>query len=104
MLINLTPHGLAIHAPAGVVTLPPSGSVARVATAAEPLDPADGIPVSRTAYGQIAGLPEPKPGVVYVTSALVAIAARREDVLSPGELIRDAEGKPVGCRGLTRPW
>lgn len=60
-----------------------------------------GIAVTRAVYGDITGLPEPQEGVIYIVSALVALAARREDVLFPGPAIRDAEGRIVACRGLS---
>lgn len=104
MLVNLTPHVLNIHTPSGVVSLPPSGQVARCSSVTSPLGEVDGVPVVSTGFGPVVGLPEAATGTTYVVSALVATAARRGDVLSPGELVRDAEGRPVGCKGLSRPW
>jgi hypothetical protein len=54
-------------------------------------------PVVSTKFGEVIGLPEPKPDTVYVVSALVASAVRRRDVLSPGSLVRDKEGRVVGA-------
>ena len=102
MFINLTPHALNIHAPGGVVTIPPSGEVARVATVSEEAAPVGGIPTVTTACGEVTGLPAPVEGTVFVGSGLVASAAPRDDVLSPGDLVRDESGRPVGCRGLRR--
>lgn len=105
MLINLTPHVLNVHTPDGVVDLPASGQVARVATSETSVGEVAGVPVTTTTFGEVTGLPEPAPGVWLVVSMLVrtaAEAAGRRDVLSPGPLVRDAEGRPVGCRGLTR--
>lgn len=127
-LINLTPHALVIRTANGTdLTLPSSGRVARASTIETPAlpllyNPASfwdrlGKPVSEetmlleikvsvTKFGAIEGLPEAEDGVVYVTSAIVASAARqlgRTDVLSPGPLIRDAKGQPVGCNGLCQP-
>ena len=105
MLINLTPHTLNVHTPSGVVDIPTSGTVARVATTETPCEEVAGIPVTRTVFGEVTGLPEPHEGVFLVVSLLVrtaAEAAGRVDCLSPGPLVRDADGRPVGCRGLTR--
>ena len=109
MIKNLTPHVVrvvAIDSDDVVAVLPPSGDVARVAaTFSDPTD-LDGIPVRRRTFGAATGLPAPVDGVFLVVSALVALAAwaqGRRDVLCPGDLVRDADGRPVGCRGLTGP-
>ena len=100
--INLTPHTLNILAPSGVVTLAPSGEVARVASVSTEAAPVGGIPTVKTEFGEVTGLPSPQPGVILVVSGMVASAARRPDVMSPGDLVRDDGGKPIGCRGLRR--
>ena len=101
-IINLTPHKLNVLDLSGdFVVIPPSGTVARVAVSLKEtavLDP--GIQIYSPTYGEVTDLPEPAEGVVYVVSGLVAAAAPRADVFSPGELIRDEEGRPIGCRGL----
>ncbi len=101
-LVNLTPHRLDSHTPDGVRQIEPSGSVARVATIETAADPIDGIPVALTSFGEVVGLPDPQEGVILIVSGIVADAARRPDVVSPGPLIRDAAGQPAGCRGLAR--
>lgn len=116
---NLTPHAVAIYGADGtthLLTVPPSGTVARVAvtrteTGLVPIeadaerilahDPLAGIPVYVGEYGDVQDLPPPSRGTVYITSAMVRAAVpTRRDVLSPGELIRNEAGQPVGCRGL----
>ena len=105
MLVNLTPHTLNIHHPTGVVNVPPSGEVARVTTVSirAPYPPVDGyIPTVLTSYGEVTGLPAPVAGVTYIVSGMVAGAAPRPDVMSPGDLVRDEKGRPIGCKGLRR--
>ena len=101
-IINLTPHKLNIQDLGGdFIIVEPSGTIARVAVSLEEtrvLDP--GVQVYSATYGEVENLPEPKPNVNLVVSGLVAAAAPRPDVFSPGDLIRDDQGKPVGCRGL----
>lgn len=118
-LVNLTPHAISVYAADGrtlLLAVPPSGEIARVAvsrveTGVVPIegdaaalmrrDPLAGIPVFVSTYGAVAGLPASKFGTVYIVSALVRQAVpTRRDVLSPGELIRDRAGQPVGCCGL----
>jgi hypothetical protein len=55
-----------------------------------------------TKYGEVTDLPEPEEGTIYIVSGMVAAAAPRPDVMSPGTLVRDDQGKPMGCLGLRR--
>jgi hypothetical protein len=100
--INLTPHALNIHTSEGVVNLPPSGEVARVAMTRTPAGDVAGIPTATVVYGEVSDLPAPVEGATFIVSGMVAAAVKREDVLSPGPLVRDEAGRPVGCLGLTR--
>lgn len=106
-LVNLTPHALTILPRAGeAVSLPPSGQVARVTTARAVVETIGGIDVFATTFGEVTDLPAPQVGVVFIVSAIVAghpSVRGRGDVVSPGELVRGADGQPVGCRGLSRP-
>jgi hypothetical protein len=84
-----------------ILEIEPSGQVARVSgqytIKAHVID----IPVYDAKYGEVEGLPEPEDGVFYIVSGMVKAAVPdREDVFSPGELIRDENGRPIGCRGL----
>jgi len=60
------------------------------------------IPTVTTNYGEVTGLPPTKEGTVYIVSGLVAQQAPRDDVFSPGPLVRDNQGRVVGCTGLRR--
>ncbi len=96
--VNLTPHAVTV---VGGPTLPPSGQVARCSQTSTPAGEHGGVALSRVVFGAVEGLPEPEPGVVFVVSALVRAAVPgRSDVASPGELVRNEAGQPVGCRGL----
>ena len=106
-IINLTPHTLNIFNADGSVRVdvPPSGEVARVTTSRTQTGEVNGLPLFTTTFGEVSGLPEATEGVIYVVSGLVAAhpsVRDREDVFSPGELVRDEAGKPIGCRGLSR--
>lgn len=102
MFVNLTPHILNIHTPAGVVNVPPSGRVVRVAQTSAPAGEAEGVALYRVSYGEVVGLPAPVPGVLLIVSGMVreALAGSRADVASPGALLRGADGQPIGCNGL----
>ena len=100
-IVNLTPHTLNIHAGFDVVTVPASGMVARVSTHVTSADEVEGIPTFHFEYGEVEDLP-PCGDDVLVVSGMVASACPRPDVFSPGELVRDEQGRPVGCLGLKR--
>jgi len=107
MIINLTPHTLNVVNMDGsvLVDVPPSGEVARVATSRVQTGEVYGLPLFTTRFGEVTGLPAASEGKLFVVSGLVAAhpdVRDRADVFSPGELVRDEAGKPVGCRGLTR--
>jgi len=107
-IVNLTPHALNLM-PAGptgpVVTIPPSGLVARCAVDRVQVDTVtvDGIviPVNRTQFGAVTGLPDPQPDTIFVVSALVAQAVPdRQDVFITDDAVRDDQGRLIGCRAL----
>lgn len=103
-LLNATPHVLNIVQRDGsVLTLASSGIVPRCESN-EVIDQAIGlIEVTRQTLGHVQGLPDPVPGLYFIVSRLVASAAdNRDDLLVPGSLIRDDQGKVVGCKGLSR--
>lgn len=118
-IINRTPHDIAIL-PAGgsasdapLLRLPaaPRGEVARVETTTSNVDGRVAtvanveVPIGRAEWGTVVGLPEPRPGVYHVVSVIVVEAAidvgrPAYDLLVPGDQVRDASGRIVGCRGL----
>ena len=100
---NCCPHAVDILVGEGVETLPPTGIVPRCEQHEERVGTIAGIPVTRQVFGEIIDLPEPEEGVFFVVSRMVAAACpERRDLLIPGALVRDDEGRVVGCRGLSR--
>jgi len=108
-IVNLTPHDLTVYLTDDTtLTIPASGTVARVAQAYTPLGTLDlgnaQVPLVATTFGTIQGLPDPQPGVLYVTSGLVAQAAwnlGRTDVLAPDTgsgAVRDDQGRILGVK------
>ena len=103
MIHNLTPHTITVRTPGGDRTFPASGTVARVSMTWADAGDLDGIPVRRSAPGPIEGLPDPVDGTAYIVSAMIAShpdATGRTDIYSPGDLIRDDQGRPIACDGL----
>lgn len=102
-IINLTPHAINIVDGEGKVTLTiePSGSVARATNKTVVTGDINGIPVTKTEYGEVEGLPAQEEDTIYIVSTLVAQrCAGREDVFVPGEQVRDGQGRIIGCRSL----
>jgi hypothetical protein len=59
------------------------------------------IELYKPTYGEVMDLPEPQPNTVYVVSGMVnAATPDRQDVVSPGDHIRDPDGRPIGCIGF----
>jgi hypothetical protein len=101
--VNLTPHTISICNASGevVMALPASGSVARVASSSVSRESGLGFDFNSVSYGEVSGLPDATDGIMLVVSAMVRSALpERKDLASPGELVRNAEGQPVGCKGL----
>lgn len=100
--INITPHAIT-DAITGT-SFPPSGDVARVVATFAPAGESGGVQLFRRTFGEVTGLPPETAGVMFIVSALVATAApHRVDLVSPGELVRNADGQPIGCKGFVIP-
>ena len=102
-MINLTPHSISVWSDAEthVVTIPASGLIARVSVSRTLLRVVDGVPIYATTTGDVVGLPGGADGVSLIVSAMVRCALPgRKDLLSPGDLLRNDKGQPVGCLGL----
>lgn len=105
--INLTPHALNILKKDNtILILPPSGWVARVKVEMGEVHVIEGVEITCTTLGSLEGL---EGLVVGKEAVLITSLAAREAVkaafpqhlvTSPGALIRDANGQPIGCQGL----
>lgn len=111
-LVNLTPHTVNVM---GLISSPiQSSGVARCdeITTPEPDiqhdyhgDAGMHVPVAlvRKRYGNVTGLPDPRLHTLYIVSTIVQQACPgRDDLVAPHDIVRDAEGVIVGCRGFSR--
>ena len=100
--INLTSHD--INEVTTGLTIPASGRIARVKSSTTKVAEHQQVPIYSSTFGDIEGLPEPQANVIYIVSALAlhAVPADRIDVVSPGSLQRNPEGRPIGCCGFRR--
>lgn len=125
MIHNDTPHDINILSSAGIErgrggtyiatgtpvilhTFKPSGIVPRASQGPSvPSNPIDGVPTQTPGeLGAPEGLPEPTDDyhIVSLITVQSARAAGRplHDLLSPGDLVRDGEGRIIGCLNLSR--
>lgn len=103
--INLTPHDINVETESGIRVIPRSGIVARVKQEIVPCVEYDGIQISTAIYGEVENLPEEKDWHFYIVSKMVkdSLAVNnpsREDVVSPGELVRNEKGEVVACKNF----
>ncbi len=110
-LVNLTPHAIVILNAESqeVMTLPPSGSLARAKETVEILGTVEvgggAVPIRRKTVGGLEGLPAAEEGTLYVVSFIAAQAGAKEgrsDLLITDDAVRDAQGKIIGCRAFSR--
>ena len=103
-IVNLTPHDLHIYDNDKnlVVTLPRSGQIARIGVSRVQNGTVNGIPTFTTELGEPEGLPEMVEGTIYVVSGIFRSNCPRQDLWQPGELLRDDNGRPIGCVGLSQ--
>lgn len=102
-LVNLTPHDVNIQNLDGTFqAVWRDGTVARVEMISSQIQRYPLACAQTTVVkSKVIGLPEPVFGVVWIVSAMVREACpERKDLASPGELIRDEKGNPIGCKGL----
>jgi hypothetical protein len=102
-VLNFTPHPITVVNGENEVvrTIQSSGLVRLKASTVSADFAVDGIPVTKTQFGEPEGLPEFEDGVFYIVSQLVKSALpSRKDLLVPAEVVRDASGNILGCRSL----
>ena len=101
-LVNLTPHAIVLDNGVDSLTVEPSGSIARVSV--ELVETAVTGLYSQV-FGDVAGLPEPVEGTLYIVSAMVLSAVpHRVDVYAPATALaaRNELGHIVSVPGLVR--
>lgn len=109
--VNLTEHE--INELISGMSIPPSGTIARITTNTTVHRTVDSIPIVTTACTSVAGIPAPTEDTIYIVSNLVADSlinypeyATRKDIVSPGKVSRQ-NNQPIGCRmfrGLSRAY
>lgn len=112
-VVNFTPHAVRLLRPDGTLhQIFESRGIARAAETNDPLPPLewnpfgdcgmhDHLPLVARTFGGVTGLPEPKSGVAYIVSQIVADACPdRTDLLVPALVDRGPDGQVIGCRAF----
>jgi len=105
--INLTPHDITVVLVDSDTQsnrsriFHKSDTIARVSQVSTMVEFIDEVAIRAVKFGPVTGLPQPTDGIKYIVSAMVKSAsAGRTDLVSPGDLIRDASGNVIGCKGF----
>lgn len=105
--VNLTPHEIVVRVGDKEIRIKPSGNIARCEVKQREWAYANGIPVVKTEYGEITGLPQKTGNHIYITSSLVASRVpEREDVVSPDTgptAIRNEAGQIIAVTRFQKP-
>ena len=102
-IVNMTPHAVDVVNEKGelIHSFPASGNQIRLKVQTVSAGELNGIPVSKTQFGEPEGLPEFKEDTFYIVSQLVMNALpHRSDLLVPAEVVRDEKGNILGCKSL----
>lgn len=105
-VVNLTANTVVVRSPDGNESaFAPHGTMARRQEATTRLGDLDidghVVPLVHQELGELVGLPDPEPGVVYVVSRLAALACpERNDVVYPAGEIHDDRGQLVAVKSL----
>jgi hypothetical protein len=104
-IVNLTPHTINIiskETNKEILNIPSSGTC-RCKDLISRKGTVNGIEIISKSFGNVEGLPEVEDiNVIYIVSLPVAQAVKgtRSDCYIPGEIVRDDEGKIIGCYNL----
>lgn len=101
-ILNLTPHCINVVDSEGKALASfPSAGLARISSTTEVVGEINGLPLTKTLFGEVEGLPEEKEGVFYIVSAMIkSTLPNRRDLLVPGLQVRDDQGRVIGCQSL----
>ena len=101
-VINLTPHCVNMVSSTGEeIKKFESEGEARCSQKTIRIGEVDGIPLTQTFFGEVTGLPLEQEGIKYIVSRLVMQACpNRKDLLVPNEILRDNDGKIIGCQSF----
>jgi len=104
-IINLTNHEINIYNQRKdlVMSVSASGLEARIITKYHLINIVDRIPLFKLIVTEEPiGLPDEKEDTIFIVSGIFRAFYDRKDLYQPGEIIRNNNGQPIGCIGLSR--
>lgn len=102
-IINTTPHPVNIVDKNGNIinTFPKGDFNIRLSVNTVDSGTINGVPISKTVFGDPIGLPDFVDGTFFIVSQLVKSAIpNRLDLLVPAQVVRDDKGNIIGCQSL----
>jgi hypothetical protein len=97
-VVNYTPHCINYFLATGEVYNIESCGTARVSVTNVSEGNIGPYSLVRSSFGKVNGLPDEQTGTFYIVSQMVKSACpSRTDLLVPAEMVRDKEGKIIGC-------
>ena len=104
-IVNLTGHDVTfIQWDDEAATIPSDGQM-RVYSNAEPVGMIRGsvhVPLLEIVEQRLSMSAPEGDGQLYIVSGIVAAKARRGDFVVPSRVVRDKNGRAVGCRAVAR--
>jgi hypothetical protein len=106
-IINLTPHQINIidKETSKEILVIQSSDTCRCKEEIKTIGSIDGIEIISKSFGEVEGLPKVEDtNVIYIVSLPIAqaVKGKRFDCFIPGEIVRDKEGKIIGCYNLAK--
>ena len=84
-------------------TFAPEGTCPRCSQKEQLVGNIDGVDIYRMEFGEVDNLPDQQEDTYYIVSAMVAQACPdRHDLLIPAHMVRNAEGRILGCLAFSR--
>jgi|694.fasta_scaffold02859_2 hypothetical protein len=101
-IVNMTPHAVVMYKDGEVAATFESNGVARARQSDEKVGTLLGFDTVRSVFGATEGLPEYVENTFVIVSAITGNAAkasgrRTDDLLLTSGLVRDEDGKILGC-------
>jgi hypothetical protein len=101
-ILNMTPHAVVMYKDGQVAMTFESDGVARARQSDEKVGTLLGFDTVRSVFGACEGLPDFVEGTFVIVSAITGSAAkasgrRTDDLLLTSGLVRDEDGKILGC-------
>ena len=106
-VINLTPHSINLYYQGKHIMSVPSVGKVRCNVITNTTGSVNieniPIPIVKSTFGDVNGLPDPQQDTIFIVSRVVAEAVpHRNDVFYPNDLVRDENGRVIGCASLSQ--